>query len=336
MTDIPPSAATVFPERRRRISLRLVLGFLLSSILLGWLLTSFAVLDAQVWILLARHPWAIGSIAFGSVFLTTALSTAKWQMLLKLAAPDVGQSVKFDRFFGYTATSSALGQIVPPYIAGPAVRGAVMKSQHNADFARSAMLAAYEQVFDVVALVMGGIVALALLLGGIGGLAGVACLAVLVALAPAPFYMLPDRSRLMKIAAVLPTRWPATRRIRKSVEAGSAAGLDAPRMLGHLVALSSLRYAILVMRTLGIGLFVLPVVPWETLALGFATIQLSALATLTPGNLGITELGWSAMTVFTNHATMGEFVAFALVLRVSGLLASAVLAGLALIWLRLP
>ncbi|MFN7024897.1 MAG: lysylphosphatidylglycerol synthase domain-containing protein [Pseudorhizobium sp.] len=325
----------MFPERRKRASLRLVLGLLLSSILLGWLLTSFSVIHAPVWILLARHPWAIGSIAFGSVFLMTALSAAKWQMLLKLAAPDLAQSVKFDQFFAYTAASSALGQIVPPYIAGPAVRGAVMKSQHNADFARSAMLAAYEQLFDVVALMIGGMAALALLLGGIIGPAGVACFVGIVALTPAALYMLPDRCRLMKIAAILPTRWSVTRRIRMSVETGSAAGLDAPRLLGHLTVLSSLRYAILVMRTLGIGLILLPAVPWETLALGFAAVQLSSLATLTPGNLGITELSWSAMTVFTDRATMGEFVAFALVLRVSGLLATALLAALALVWLRL-
>lgn len=334
MADSRPSTEAVSPEKRKRSSFRLVLGLLLASLLLGWLLTSFSVLDADVWALVGRHLWAIGSIAFGAAFLMTLLSAAKWNMLLRSAEPNLAHSVKFDRLAAYTAVSNALGQLVPPYIAGPAVRGAAMKSQHNAAFARSAMLAGYEQVFDVVTLVIGGIAAVLLLLSGIGGLVGVAALTLIIVLAAALVYTLPDRFRPMQVAAVLPKRWSVTRRIREIMEAGSAAGLDAPRLLGHLMALSALRYGVLVMRTFGIGLFLLPSVSWETMAMGFGAVQLSALATLTPGNLGITELGWSAMTTFTDGATMGEFVAFALALRVSGLAASAALAVLALLWLR--
>lgn len=298
------------------------------------MLTSFPILDADVWTLLARHGWAIGSIAIGSVFLVTLLSTVKWQMLLKLAAVDLAQPVKFDQAFAYTAASVALAQIVPSFIAGPGVRGAAMKLQHEVGFARSAMLAGYEQVFDVLVLLIGGIAALSLLLGGMGGHASVAALIAILALTAASVYALPNRFRPAKLAAVLPRRWHGSRFIRESVEAGSSAGLDAPRVLGHLTAISALRYVILLGRTLGIGLFLVPLVPWETLALAFGAVQLSALVALTPGNLGISELGWSAITMVTDQATAGELVAFALALRLSGLAASTVQAVLALLWLR--
>ncbi|MBX7532213.1 flippase-like domain-containing protein [Qipengyuania sp. 1XM1-15A] len=336
MSDSVPStgaAATVPPKRNLA---RLAIGLALAGALLWWLFTSFSVLEADVWTSLGRHPWAIGGIAFATAFAMVLASTIKWQMLLRRSAPDLARSVGFDRLFAYTAASSALGQIVPPYIAGPAVRGMAMKSQHNAGFGRSAILAGYEQVFDVVTLVIGGIAALALLVGGFGGWAGVLAFVVTLALASAAVYLLPERFRPARLAAVLPQRWSTTRRIKESVEAGSAAGLDAPRLLGHLTALSSLRYGALVARTFGIGIFLLPMIPWQTVALGFGAVQLSALAALTPGNLGITELGWSAMTLVTDAATMGEFVAFALALRVSGLIASGTLAVLSLLWLRRP
>lgn len=336
MTDVPRSTGVLFADKRKRNSLSLLIGLLLAFVLLGWLFTSFSVLDADVWGLLGRQPWAIGGIAFTSAFLMTLLSAAKWQMLLKRAAPELAHSVKAEQLFAYSAMSSALGQILPPYIAGPVVRGAAMKLEHKANFARNAMLAGYEQVFDVVALVVGGIAALFLLLSGISGITGVVVFSLITVSAATVVYMLPDRFRPMQEASVLPKRWPVTRRIRNVVEAGSAAGLDTPQLLGHLMALSVVRYAVLVVRSFGMGLILLPLVPWTTVTLGFGAVQLSSLAALTPGNLGITELGWGAMTAFTDLATMGELVAFALALRVSGLVASAVLATLALLWLRRP
>lgn len=328
------SAVQVHPPSWEVRLLRGGLGGLLALLLVGWLIASFSVLEAEVWDLLGRHPWAIGSIAMSSVFLMTLLSTVKWQLLLKRAAPDLSHSVRPGQLFAYTATSTALGQVLPAYVAGPAVRGLAMKTRHSADFARHAILAGYEQVFDIVVLVVGGLTALLLLLGGIAGVVGVMTFGVVIALSAPLIYVVARRYRPIRAAAALPRRWSVARRVRKNMEAGASAGLDAPHLLGVLTALSTLRYAVLVARTVGIGLILLTSVPWGTMVLGFGAVQLSALATLTPGNLGITELGWSGMTAMTDRATIGEFVAFALALRISGLASSAVLAAFSLLLLR--
>lgn len=313
--------------------LRFALGLALAALLVWWLAANTALADAEVWRALARYPLEIGAIALASAIAQSLISTAKWQMLLRRAAPDMARAVPFRALFAYTAISAAAGQIAPAYLAGPAVRAMALKRRHRGGFVESAIVAAYEQLFDVAVLLAAGVAALALLFAGVSGAVAIALFAAAIILPAIIAALLPEALRPGRLAALLPRSWRLTASLRARVEAGAAAGLDTPRLMGRLLGMSGLRYGVLAARTGLIGALVLPLVAWETIVLGFGAVQLSALATLTPGNLGIAELGWSFIAAFAQDTLAGEFVAFALVLRVSGLIAGAVLAGLAAIGL---
>lgn len=334
MTQIELTPASAAPGRTRGRWLRLVSGLGAALALIVVLFSSTSLRDASVWSALARQPLAIGAIALASAALQTWLSAVKWRMLLRRAAPELADAVTTARLFAYTAFGNLIGQVLPPYVAGPAVRGIVMKARHQADFGRNAVLAGYEQVFDMAVLLIGGIAALALLLAGIDGISGVVMVALVVAAACTVLFVLPRALRPARIAGMIPRSWAITARIRASIESGAAAGLDAPSLMGRLGLLSLLRYGVLALRTALIGLLLLPTLGWPLVTLAFATVQLSAVAVVTPGNLGVTELGWSAMAAFSPGTLAGEFVAFALALRVSGLLASALLVAGSLLALR--
>ena len=88
--------------------------------------------------------------------------------------------------------------------------------------------------------------------------------------------------------------------------------------------LSLARYAVLCVRTIALGALLLPTLPWQGAASGFSAVQVSALAALTPGNIGITEWSWAALAAVYPVIGAGALAAFALALRISGALASCV------------
>ncbi|MEM7702159.1 MAG: lysylphosphatidylglycerol synthase transmembrane domain-containing protein [Pseudomonadota bacterium] len=328
----PQSTGTLSHSRKWWPSLA---GAVLAAAVVAALIKNTSLIDAGVWSALARYSFTIGAIGVAAAGVQSLISTFKWRMLLMRALPDAALHAGFDRLFAYTAVSNLLAQFLPAYIAAPLVRGAAMRSQHEAGFAQNAMISAYEQVFDVAMVAIGGGLALVLLAAGFGmQTSGIILIAIALLLAPLILAAMPEALRPGRLARILPRRWRFTARLRDGFEGGSDVGFDAPRFMGALGALSALRYAAIGVRTVLLGILLLPDVAYQTLGLAFAAVQISAVAVITPGNLGVTELGWGAMASFSTEATVGEFVAFALALRLISLLSSACVAVCSLLAFR--
>ena len=330
MKGIDPDTAELDPidsSRPAYSCLRILLVVLIVGAVLIWLDSMDSFSKTRVWSSLSHEALPIAGIAIAAAIVQISISTLKWQYVLKRASGQLARQIGFRRLFAYTAAGQAFSQILPAYIAGPAVRGYIMKTRHSGDFGKSALVSGYEQVFDVAILFAGGAYALLILLaGGSGALALVGLFAFLAVCCIVPV-VLPRRAMPAKLAKWIPVKWSVTRRIRESVIAGSDAGLDAPNFVSGLLWLSVLRYMVLAVRTVLLGLILLPTVPWDTVAVSFSAVQLSALIALTPGNLGITELGWSTIAAFTSKAAIGDFAAFAIALRISGLIANWLIFG---------
>lgn len=322
------------PKAVRVPWVRLSIGLVVALALLALLFGTTSLRDASVWSALARYPLAIGAIAMLSAAIQTALNTLKWRMLLDRVSPEIVEVSGTARLYAYTSTSAAVAQILPPYIAGPMVRGLAMKAKHAAGFAKSAAVAGVEQGFDALTLVVAGTVALALLLIGGSGSWAIGTVALALIVLCLVLNALPQGVNLATIARVLPQRRSVIAKLRGVLEAASASGLDEPRFIGRQSALSTIRYFVIGARTVLLGLLLIPAVDWQTIGLGFAAVLMVTIASVTPGNLGITESGWSAMSVFTDQAVAGEFVAFALALRLISLLAAAALAALSWVFVR--
>lgn len=306
---------------------RLVLFFGLLAALVWWLSSFDSFRETQVWSALSAQAAKVAVIALVAALAQIFISTVKWQFILRRMSggpKGVGPegAVPFNSLFSYTAASHALSQVLPAYVAGPAVRGWIMKARHAGDFGKNALASGYEQLFDIAVLLACGVYALVVLLGtnaepiALGGMA-----AFMLALGLLP-RVLPHQPMSGKMVQWLPTKWRATRWLKERLIAGSDAGLDAPEVVSRLIWLSIVRYAVLALRTVLLGLVLMPAVTYETIAFGFSAVQLSSLLAITPGNLGITEIGWSGVSAFTNSAVIGDFAAFAIALRVSGLIAN--------------
>lgn len=327
-TQDPAEPIAIDLPRRKYSRLQILLVILVMVAVPLWLLSMDSFRDTPVWYALARETSTIAGIAIAAAAAQTFISALKWQYVLKRLSAELAQQVGFRRLFAYTAAGQAFSQILPAYIAGPAVRGWIMKTRHAGDFGKNALVSGYEQLFDVMVLVAAGIYALLILLSGESGpfsLAGLLALLAACCLFPT---VLPHRAMTVQFTNWVPEKWSVTRRIKESLLAGSEAGLDEPGFISNLLWLSVLRYVVLAVRTVLLGLILLPAVPWNTIALGFSAVQLSALISLTPGNFGITELGWSTLVAFTSKAAIGDFAAFAIALRISGLTASWLILGL--------
>ena len=301
---------------------RVVLGGALVVLLLALLFSQHTFRQAEVWAALARAPWAVLAIALATAVGQTALSTMKWHRLMCLTAPELARQSGWARLFHYTAEANALAQVLTPYVAGTLVRAWAMKRHHAGRLGGQALLAGFEQVFDVIILLTGGLIALAILAFGKPDTASLWLLGGCLLLLPLLWGAAPAWARPFAGAGALLGRWRLMASLADRLSAGATAGLDAPRLMGQMLFLSLARYVVLAMRTVVLGWLLLPVLPWADAAIGFAAVQISSLVALTPGNIGVTEWSWAALAAVYPSIGAGALAAFALALRLSGALAA--------------
>src|SRR5690606_5351677 len=126
--------------------------------------------------------------------------------------------------FHYTALSSALGQVLTPYVAGTVVRGWAMKARHMGRFGQQAVIAGFEQVFDAVLVLAGGVGAIVLLAFRPPGMLEVLALAIWLALLPPIVLRLAQWLRPASFLADLFRRWRWTLGIGTRLGEASRAG----------------------------------------------------------------------------------------------------------------
>ncbi|GEM_PF-1857623 len=315
-------------------TVRIVLGGALVALLLALLFSKDTFRQAEVWAAFTRAPWAVLAITLVTAVAQTALSTLKWHRLMCRAAPELARRSGWVNLFHYTAGANALGQILTPYIAGTLVRAWWMRSRHAGRLGPHALLAGFEQVFDVVILLVGGTVALAVFAFGRPEISSLWLLGACLLLGPLLWGAAPEWARPFALAVLLLRRWRLTVRLAGRLERGAAAGLDSPRLTREMLFLSLARYMVLAVRTVALGWLLLPALPWTGAAMGFAAVQISSLVALTPGNIGVTEWSWAALGAVYPSIGAGALAAFALALRLSGAIASWVVYGASALIMR--
>lgn len=257
------------------------------------------------------------------------LSARKWAYVLGLHGDHAPRPTSF--YLRHTATGMLLGQVLPTQVGTAAMRAAAL---HASGTARPLVTGTYtslfEQAFDVLvplALVPASLLAVYLgwrasgwvVAAGLGVALGALGVAVLGACA----------ARARRAPA-----WLGALRRRWHLEhAGEALrALLTPRALLTLWSLSALRYALVLLRTalvaqaLGLG-----AATWQV-AMAAPVVQCVALAAVTPGALGVVEWGWVGLLQAWAGATLARAAEFALAMRLSFLLALALLALLTRLW----
>ena len=245
------------------------------------------------------------ALFFALTLLLLLLSALKWQRVMaELGGSD--RPMPLASAFFYTTIGSALSLVLIPHIASAIGRAAGARLHGDAPPVRAAGASLYEQVFDVAAML--ALAAVGLLWLWPQALPWVALGAAIIAAATA----LAVRGRL-----------PVPARLRPLL----GARLFAPRLLGTLLAVSLLRYALVAARALILAAPAGIALTAPDFLAAFSLVQISRLVAVTPMGLGVTDWTWAGVLSLVGQP-LAVAAAFVLLSRV--LNAAAVLACLAL------
>jgi hypothetical protein len=227
----------------------------------------------------------------GLTALNILISAEKWRLIMAARAKASAETVDHPVAFFYTALGALLGQVMLPQLSTTLLRGLAARLHTDKSAMAGARTAVIEQSFDLI----------------VGLLLAAATVLVIAGLLAPPHW--PWAVVLMlaavSLGACLIGRW------RRPFGLTPGLGLT-------LVALSGLRYLVLAARAvLVVWCAALPLVWWLP-AMTLPLAQLSTLLAVTPGNLGITEWGWSGALALLG-VPMAAAASFVLVHRVLGL-----------------
>lgn len=319
------------PQSQRVIRIRLAavaafLGAICMIALLFWWsgLSAAALLDR-----LSRSAgWLFAAIAALTI-VQTLLSAAKWRMVLTAYGSDDVPGFRFCLF--YSGISAFVSQFLPVHIATIVVRSIGAKRFGRMTLGRGAASSAFEQAFDVLVLAVFG--AATLLTWLVQGNLLFWCAIIVVELMLGYLGLLAI-GRLRRIRLDTSRLFGPLRRGLALFNEHFFVGLFTPRLAAKLLALSVLRYATIVARAplilIGMG-FVLPL---AEIAQASTLVQLTQLAAITPGNLGLQEWSWAGVLALRGIPAVLA-TEFALSLRVLGIIATNIGLGLILGFLML-
>lgn len=292
----------------------------LAGLLLGYLVLHTGLdLGELVRLVLSLHVVALAEITVLLAF-NSYLASEKWRLLDRRLSPGENGGMTRTMYFAWTAVGVGLGQIVPTQLSLALCRS-LGSHVHQHRILRGAGLTIFEQLFDVIAAGLLGLASTAVVMTGGGGAVWVLCAA---AAALAGFAL----CHLFGWMSTGGSCWaPAAAlkiRLRQSSVGRNALLMLQPDVLRNLLALSLLRFAVLVIIAMLSAAAVPVEIPaWRlAAALPFAMIG-NALA-ITPGGLGVNEWAMSS-ALFAFGTPFAIAVQWALVNRV--LVAIAALIG---------
>ncbi|MCB2059968.1 MAG: flippase-like domain-containing protein [Novosphingobium sp.] len=270
--------------------------------------------------LVSAPLWLVAAIT-GLTVLQVAFSALKWQRVLAKTGGEQ-QGVPFSFYYGCTALAAFMSQFLTVYLASIIVRGWAVKRWHGLNASHGAGTSLFEQVFDVLVLVVMALPALIVWsLGGTLGQWAMVTVAALIAGAACLRFVGPAIGAL----AVLERFLPKMRKLVELFERSTSAGLLSQRFMFEIYALSVLRYFTLLVRApLLIVAFGLPLAMSDIVP-GFTIVQATQLAAITPGQLGIREWTWSGILALRGY-DLQLAAHFAIDLRIIGMLAIALAA----------
>jgi Predicted integral membrane protein len=308
---------SLWPERPQGRRWGGAAATLLLAVLLVWLAMRFGDLRwHDVDGLVREHGLILGAIAIVSIGGQSVVGAVKWRLLQRHFVQVDRREPSLAMLTFYSALTALAAQVIPTFLASGAVRGAVTRLHLEGSFLQGAGVTIYDQLFDVAILALCSVAALSLFLVGVDPPAIIAIVALALALlllgATPLFRSVPPLSAALRF---LPARVPGVGRIRQALEFAREKGLDTPDTTVRLLSLSILRYLFVALRSVAAVLLVATGLTWASASFGFAVVQGSALAALTPGNLGITEWGWAAIAELL-HLPGGSVIVAILVLRI--------------------
>lgn len=269
--------------------------------------------------LAALGPWWVPVVAASAAQI--ALSAEKWRRVLR--AIHGGARPDFAFCFLVSAVAAVLSQFLTVYVASIGVRALAARTRYRIGLGQGAASSGIEQVFDLMVL---GIIALPTLLcivvgQGLGLWIGAACIAAGAGYAAV--------ARTDGWAERLASWRIVPRRLAEMLTGPGAKAVLQRHLAALLLSLSLVRFGAMFLRVLCIAAAAGFAVGIGDLVLGFSAGQVSQIASVTPGNLGIFEWSWSGVLAFRGHAfeTAAELAIVIRIASFASFVAVAVLAG---------
>lgn len=257
--------------------------------------------------------FVIGIVSIGGQSIVGAL---KWRLLQRRLANGESEASSPRMLVFYSALTALVGQVIPTFLASGMIRGAVTRFHLEGSFLQGAGITIYDQLFDVAVLALCTTACLSLFLLGVQLTTVIAIVALALActllISPLLFRSIPPLSAMLRF---LPAGVPGLDRVRQALQFARDKGLDAPETTVRLLSLSIVRYLFIGLRSVAAVLLIGTGLTVTSASWGFAVVQGSALAALTPGNLGITEWGWAAVAELLD-VPGGSVILAILVLRI--------------------
>ena len=269
-------------------------------------------------------PLALGLVCTASLA-QIAISAIKWRIALSALGtlPAAMPSAHLSMLL--SSLSAVAAQIVPQVIAASALRSLTARYISKTPILEGALASAVEQSFDVLAFTLFAIPTFALLALGLAGVgAGFsAWAAVAIAAVGVAFALIGVTSAWFarRIGSLLQTE------TRPSAALRTIARIDAS-VQRRLLLLSILRYGAIFARVIIVALAAGFAFPIDQLLYGHTVVQAAQLASVTPGNLGISEWTWVGALAYHGHDP-AEIAIFSLTMRVVSVASYVLVSGLA-------
>ena len=266
-------------QRRRLVSSVLLLLFAIACtvLLATW---SGLKLDEITQAIAFMPLWLLATFVTLTI-VQAALSAWKWQIVLKTVRPGEHDELSFRFLYNCTALAAFLSQFMTVYLSSIVVRAWALKRSAGLEARYAATTSLFEQIFDVIALVV--MVVPVMVVWTLGGTFNqwmvVTSLVVFAGGVSLNLFPL-----VLRTARLLDRLGPRMRSLSAMLEQSAASGLLAMPCLLKLYALSIIRYFTMLVR-----------VPILTLAFGlplaiknsvpaFTIVQATQIAALTPGS----------------------------------------------------
>lgn len=241
-------------------------------------LSSFSALDLS-W------PYIIAMVACSMLYVL--LGAWKWQLISKQwygTAPGLGFH------FSQSAQTMLLAQFLPLSIATAAQRAAILKLKQQIPISCGIVHAIYDLGFELLVAILLVLPTLLQLKYGFDFTVWLASGLIITALCAILAW---KSDALIMLLAKLFLKSRFTEKFGEYIEGYKTHGLLAPHFMITILAISSTRFAVLILR-LCVGATALGLlVPWDAIAYTTPLATLPGLLPLTPANIGISEWSWA-------------------------------------------
>jgi uncharacterized membrane protein YbhN (UPF0104 family) len=296
---------------RRRLSLA---GWAVVSVaLLALLFLKLDISLADLGVAFGNTPAWLLLVVLGATAVIQAITSWRWKIAIDWLSPDHGR-LRFLELLNATTVGTALGQVLPMQVSLSLGRWWLARETRGKWIVGTTL---YEQMFDLVVLLAGGI-----------GAAVAISLSAAPAVSLAVFAIAVACGTLAVRHAFSTGHWVAVRMAGfKGLMGALGAKLVAPlgtaraaptRVLVLLGTTSIAKLLLLVVRAVAIAAVFAPAARLWTVAIGYPLIGLAVANPFTPGALGVAEWSWVGLLILAGSSATAAGVA-AIVLRVMNL-----------------